>query len=118
MSEPLKIKDNAMKLDLGTLSTMAATFLDESEKHGRVGFGMPVHPYVILAMIDRIESAESELAVSDADRNNLQHTCDMQALKLGKLELYFTSTNGVEVDRATILAKDFWNIVHNRSTRL
>lgn len=116
--EPLKIKDNAMRVDLTGLQLMAQTFLEESSKNGRVGAGMPVHPYVILAMIDRIESAESELAVSDADRNNLQHTCDMQDLKLGKLELYFTSTNGVEVDRATILAKDFWNIVHNRSTRL
>lgn len=46
--------------------------------------------------------------IEDADYS----ICKRDALKaIEELKLCFTSGNGVPVDRATILAKDFWRIV-------
>ena len=58
---------------------------------------------------DQHDSPQGDLNAEEVQR--LQQLCEVQSRQISELKKYFTSGNSVPVERANILAKDFWRII-------
>ena len=71
--------------------------------------GIPTHDELLIEAASEIQRLRAEVAML---RQGTAYRIEagQKRAALSELARYFTSGNGIPVERATILAKDFWRI--------